>query len=161
MSYGEASPEVAEAIEALRDSNGFLNPEDVVAAASDPASPMHVHFEWNDAKASRLYRLGQARALIRSLHIPVRIGPTIVTAVAYVPSPQAAGTYQRLSEIEPRSDTAKAVVLAELGRVASLLQRARRIAAVVDLGHEVDDLLDALVITRRRIEESPQPERAD
>lgn len=161
MSYGEATPEVAAAIEALRDANGLLNPEAIVEAAADPTSPLHGHFEWHDDKAAKLYRLGQARALIRSLRIPVQIGPTVVTAVAYVPAPKYGGNYQRLDEIVPRSDTAKSVVLAELGRVAHMLNRARKIASVVDLGNEVDDLLDALATTRHRIEASPAIEKTE
>lgn len=154
----DPNTDVAEAIEALRDASGYLNPDAVVEAAADPTSPLHGHFEWNDAKASKLYRISQARTLIRSMHIPYRIGATLVSAVAYVPSPKAGGNYQRLDEIVPRSETAKAVVLAELGRVSHMLNRARKIAAVVDLDNEVDDLLDALASTRLRIEKTPEPE---
>lgn len=160
MSSGEASLEVTQAVEALRDAEGYLATETVVEAARDPASPLHGHFEWQDDKAAHFYRLGQARQLIRSLRIPVRIGPTVVTSVAYVPSPRATGLYQRLDEIVPRSDTAKAVVLAELSRVSFALNRARKIAAVVDLANEVDDLLDALTTIRQRIEAKPEPEKA-
>jgi hypothetical protein len=158
MSSGEASVEVTEAVEALRDADGYLATEAVVDAAADPSSPLHGHFEWLDNKAGHLYRLGQARALIRTLRIPVRIGTALVTSVAYVPAPRVSGSYQRLDEIEPRSETAKAVVLAELSRVSFALSRARKIAAVVDLGHEVDELLDALATVRHRIETKVEPE---
>jgi hypothetical protein len=44
---------------------GILRPESVVSAASDPASPLHPCFTWDDAKAGHEYRLEEARRLIR------------------------------------------------------------------------------------------------
>lgn len=61
-------------------SGGLLDPKKVVASAKPQASPLHHHFEWDDGKAARAYRLDQARALIQmavevepSLGIPVRV----------------------------------------------------------------------------------------
>jgi len=48
---------------------GALSADAVVDAARAPASPLHRHFEWNDAKAGHAYRLAQARYLIRSITI--------------------------------------------------------------------------------------------
>lgn len=44
---------------------GALTPEQVVEAASDPQSPLHSYFEWDDTEAARKYRLVQARELLR------------------------------------------------------------------------------------------------
>lgn len=44
---------------------GLLRPADVVKEASDPNSPIHSWFEWDDGKAAEEYRLEQARKLIR------------------------------------------------------------------------------------------------
>lgn len=148
----QPSDEVARAIEALRDpKTGLLRPEDVVDAARDPASVLHGHFEWNDAKAAVYFRIEQARTLIRTLKIEIEVGPTVVTTVTYVSNPRALGTYRRLDEIEPRSDTAKEVLLAELNRISTALGRARKIAAVVGLDQEIDDLLDALTAAKTRV----------
>ena len=46
---------------------GELTPERTVAAASDPSSPLHPHFEWDDQAAAEQYRLDQARGIIRSI----------------------------------------------------------------------------------------------
>lgn len=46
---------------------GRLTPTAVVIAARDARSPLHRHFEWDDAVAAESYRLDQARMLIRSV----------------------------------------------------------------------------------------------
>lgn len=58
---------VHRAIAAVRSSDGDLLASDIVAAASDPASPIHAAFEWDDAVAGERYREGQAFYLAGSL----------------------------------------------------------------------------------------------
>ena len=45
--------------------DGLLTPEAVVETAKDKQSPLHSSFEWNDGHAAELYRLDQARRIIR------------------------------------------------------------------------------------------------
>lgn len=47
------------------DHGGLLRAADVVREAADAASPLHSYFEWDDTEAAQLYRLQQARQLIR------------------------------------------------------------------------------------------------
>lgn len=49
-----------------------VKPEAVVAAASDPDSPLHPAFEWDDTEAAKSYREEQARHLMRSLVVTYR-----------------------------------------------------------------------------------------
>lgn len=59
---------VGEHLELLRQqAKGELTPQDVVADAKNPNSPLHTFFEWEDTEAAQLYRLSQARGLIRSV----------------------------------------------------------------------------------------------
>jgi hypothetical protein len=150
--------QIADVLEALRDPDGLLRIEKVVAAAADAASPLHDQFEWDDTEAAHRFRLGQARELIRAQKIVVRIGPAIVKSVAYVPATNVSGAYRRLSEIEPSSDLARSVMLAELSRVGGALGRARNIAAILHLDSEIDDLLSALAVLRERAEAAAVPE---
>ncbi len=63
---------VGEAIEKLtKRHNGVLEPGHIVDAARDEQSPMHPHFQWDDAEAAELYRENQARELVRSLTVDV------------------------------------------------------------------------------------------
>ncbi len=50
---------------------GKLRPQAVVDAAKDEDSPLHNAFCWDDAEAARLYRLDQARRLIRSFKVVI------------------------------------------------------------------------------------------
>lgn len=56
-------------LKALHDEHGRITPALVVAAATDPESPLHSRFEWDDTEAARKYRLAQASDLIRSVRI--------------------------------------------------------------------------------------------
>jgi hypothetical protein len=138
-------------LESLRDEDGFLHDWSVVTAAGDVNSPLHSQFEWAEGTAAHLYRLSQARRLIRSLRIPIQIGPRQIVVPAFVPVPRAAGTYQALADLAPRSDSARAQLLGELSRIANQLGRARQIAAALDLTDEIDDLLAALDGARSRV----------
>ena len=53
--------------------NGKLTPQMVVAKASDPLSPLHNQFEWNDTQAAIKYRDDQARRLIRNIMVRVTV----------------------------------------------------------------------------------------
>ena len=48
-----------------------LTPAAVVAAAGTWDSPLHRHFEWNDSKAAKAHRMGQARTLIGCVRVIV------------------------------------------------------------------------------------------
>jgi len=57
-------------VEKIRKANGGkLTPEAVVAKAKSPRNVLHKAFEWNDTTAGPLYRLEQARGMIRSFQI--------------------------------------------------------------------------------------------
>ena len=146
-----------QALEALRDEQGLLRPEAVVEAASHHESVLHGHFEWDDSKAAFSFRIAQARTLIRSERIPIRIGAITVSAPAWVPASATRGAYQRLDEIESGSAHAHAVIMDELQRVAGILGRARRIAAVIGLEQELDELLQAATEVRSRAASMTEP----
>lgn len=59
---------IGQHIELLRrQQHGELTPNDVVADARNPNSPLHSFFEWDDGQAAEQYRLQQARGLIRAV----------------------------------------------------------------------------------------------
>ena len=147
------------ALEALRDEDGLLHIDTILTAAADPGSVLHGHFEWDDTEAAHRYRLGQARQLIRSQKISVRIGPAVIRSVAYVPA-DSSGAYRKLSDIAPSSDQARQVILAELGRVAGALGRARNIASILHLETEIDHLLETLATLREVAATAPVVEAA-
>lgn len=56
-------------IETIISERGAARPEYLVERASDPASPLHSCFEWDDSAAARAHRLEQARYVLRSVVI--------------------------------------------------------------------------------------------
>lgn len=67
----DADPQIiGEALEAISAAHGgLLTPEAVVANARAENSPLHRHFEWRDDVAASLYRLDQAREVIRVVRV--------------------------------------------------------------------------------------------
>jgi hypothetical protein len=66
----EVAAEVVDALEKLAiRCGGKLVPDDVVAEARNPRSPLHQHFEWDDSEAAEKWRKEQARSLIASVRV--------------------------------------------------------------------------------------------
>lgn len=53
---------------------------ELVKAASDPESPAHPHFDWNNESAAHKFRITQARGFIRALVVVLPSSPTPVRA---------------------------------------------------------------------------------
>ncbi len=124
---------------------GKLTPASVVSDASDPASPLHSCFEWDDSVAAHKYRLEQARVLIRSVKCVSVIDHRRISAVAYVhdpTTPDKAG-YVKTESLSERERAVAAINL-EFERVASSLRRCKSIAAVLELESELESLLEGV-----------------
>lgn len=110
-------------LQALYDRDGTLTPEQVVAEASAPDSPLHGYFEWDDSEAARRYRLVQARGLIIRCRATVTVAPEEtrkVRAFLNIPNPDGgAGHY------EPTADA-----LSGENREVVLQQAMRELAAL-------------------------------
>jgi len=50
---------------------GVLTPSGIIKEAKNPKSPLHSLFEWNNNRAAQLYRLTQARSVIRRANINI------------------------------------------------------------------------------------------
>lgn len=72
----EVAQVVGDHLDLLRQQNdGKLDPVQVVEDARNPNSPLNGYFDWDDSEAARLYRLQQARGLIRSVVAIYRTSP--------------------------------------------------------------------------------------
>lgn len=56
---------ITELLDLYAAKGNVLNAEDVLEFAKDPKTALHKHFTWDDAEAAKLWRLRQARNLIR------------------------------------------------------------------------------------------------
>jgi len=81
---------VGEELERIRQSYGIhVTAEQIVEAASDPMSPLHDAFPWDDAQAANAHRLEVARLLLRSVRVVI-ITPERkeIVASAFVSTPR-------------------------------------------------------------------------
>jgi len=90
---------------ALYKKKGRLDPHDVVEEASDPQSPLHSRFTWDDDVAAVQWRLQQARQLIRSVTIERIVAedeePKIIRAFVHDP---ANGGYLSVKDVATHVD---------------------------------------------------------
>lgn len=145
---------VRAAIEATADEAGTVTPDRVVEAAADEASPLHGEFLWDNSAAGHLYRLAQARCLIREIRFEVADVPKrVIGSISYVHRPGSSSqAYIPLSRVARNKKMARQVIEAELVRCEAAINRAREIAAVLNLREELDALLrEAISIKRRAI----------
>jgi hypothetical protein len=133
-----------QALQALADRHdGRLTPEMVVEAARDPAHPLHERFTWDDAKAGHAHRLNEARHVIRNIRIEVRHNTALVKAPLFVRDPAVLSYeqgYVSIPRLMSDEERARAAVVAEFQRAAGCLQRAKAIAAALNLIGAIEGL---------------------
>lgn len=137
------SDEVTAAVLAVANAQGEIEPAAVVEAARSKKSPLHDRFEWDDSVAGHQYRLQQARHLIKLLRIdrPEKAETRTVAFVRNPAVPPQEQGYIHLHRVPKSSETARQVVLAEMARVTSALNRARGIAGELGLEGVFDELI--------------------
>lgn len=133
--------------------DGRLAPADVVAEASDPASPLHDYFEWDDSEAARKYRLSQARTLIRSIKVEITVREIPLTVVGYVRDPDLSVRdpgYRNVIQLRTEEESARLAVLDEMKRVSDAVKRAKRLAAVLGFADQIAQIDEiARLVTER------------
>lgn len=140
----------------VKEGGGKITPAALVMAAKDERSPLHGYFEWDDAVASDKYREMQARTLLRSCSVHILINKRRVEIPKYVRDPDVEAHeqgYCETAKIRSVEDAAHEVLVAEFARAASMVLRARRLAAYFELVEEFDDLTARMTQLKQRIEE--------
>ncbi len=102
------------------------------------------------------WRLMQARTLIRSVKVEIRVGERVVSAISYLRDPNCAPKeqgYQRITKIAMDTTDSRAAFQAELGRALPILRRLRDIAAILGHSDEVEQIMGQLAGLRTAIEE--------
>lgn len=152
----EAKKAAAAALNQMSKANGGrITPEQIVDAARDESSPLHQYFEWDNRIAAEQYRLMQARTLLRSCQVDVKIEDHKVRIPFYIRDPEAGKMAQGYIETErltTQADLKRDALLTEFARAGAQLARARRLAAYFDSTEEVDALIERLGLLKTRIE---------
>lgn len=139
---------------------GRLTPADVVADARDLKSPLHRYFTWDVRKAAERYWLDEARELITSLKVVVRVERQQVSTIFYVKDPsceRGQQGYISYDRLRTESDLAREAIVNEFARAADMLRRARQLAKALELHNEVDKLVTDVVGLAKRVEAGATP----
>jgi hypothetical protein len=116
---------VREALQEIYAEHRVLTPQIVVEEARPSGAPLHSHFEWEDSVAGELYRLEQARGLIRSVKVlgaRDEEGPKEIREWLSVERPDRPRSYEPLHEVI-EDDFALQLVLQEMERDIELVKR--------------------------------------
>jgi hypothetical protein len=139
---GQALAKVAQ------EGNGRLTPSAVVEAATNPKSPLHRHFEWDNAKAAAAYRIDQAREIIRVIRI--EDGEDTPQRAFLSVKDDAGVSYRTAAEVAGSLDL-QIAVLKQAERDLDAFKR--RYAELQDICEEVSLARDKVRQRRERLEE--------
>ena len=130
------------------DENGDTSPRRVFEAARNPNNPLHGEFVWDGEAAIVELGLETAARLIRTLKVEVVVDSIKIAAPYYVSDPRENEdrNYVPLVDVKRSEDMARAVMLDELSRIESAINRARAISGVLELIPEFEEML--LTVTR-------------
>lgn len=153
--------EIREALESIRAANGGRLTRDVVVrAARNARHTLHREFNWNDKTEAHRARLERAGELIaRYVTVTVIHKSRKVVAPYYVKDPRVPTNepgYVPLTSEELKRQHAMQIIVAEIDRISSHIERARDIAAVLDSVHpgmsdQFQRMLEELVLMKARL----------
>lgn len=118
----------------------------VVADAQSPSSPLHSFFEWDDVKAGHLYRLEQARAIIRSVHIKTEYTEHTVSSPYYVQDtrqdPKDGGGYKTIDDLKSDEEHSREVLHRRLKSLQTEMEQNRHLAEALGITGDFELFID-------------------
>jgi len=138
----------------LCDSHGErLTPELVLADASDPASPLHDEFDWDDTTAAHAYRIEQARRLIRTVVYRFKTEVRQMKVAYYVRDPKSErgeAAYLPIIKVRSDEDLSREVLIKSFERVSNALETAKKYATLFGMEREIQEFIQQADIMRAR-----------
>jgi len=134
-----------------KENGGRLTPEMVVLDATDPASPGHSFFTWDNEDAAHMHRLNEARSLIRSVPLKVTTENVRVKSIGYVRDPDAGEQqgYISVSKLKTKKQAALDALRYEVGRAIGFMERVRLVADELGLSDRVDEVMEEMEELRK------------
>lgn len=119
---------VKQTLEEIREKcGGVLTEEAVVKAARPKDHPLHNRFTWDNTEAAKLWRLEQARALIRSVYVtiePRKDSPILVRAYASLPTDRKGeGGYRAIQDVLSNKQQRRELFTTALAELEALRKR--------------------------------------
>lgn len=135
-----------ELIRIAKKNGGILKPEHVVESARDPASPLHRYFIWSDTEAARLWRLEQARRLIRAAVTVVHpLQPQPVRLFVSIPSDRHPdGGYRFIHDVMKNHDWRRQLLRQAMRDLIAFKRRYETLRELTRLMGVIDDTIERL-----------------
>jgi len=117
---------------------GMLDPKAVVEFARDEASALHSQFNWDDNEAAELYRIHQARQLIRVqvFHEP-KVERTMQVYVSLPLDRETGGGYRRMVDVLSDTDRRQQLLTMALAEMDVFTRKYARL-------EELSEVFDAM-----------------
>jgi hypothetical protein len=125
---------------------GTLSAELLVQLASHAAHPLHDRFEWDDKRAGHLFRVEQARQIIRSTWLDVTHEGLRLHAPFMVRDerlPERVQGYRPVTQVTHEREVARDTLRREIQGWRSREERLHALAAVLDLQDELDEMIQS------------------
>lgn len=144
-SAGKANPQViGETLDKIRaEKAGELHPEAVVNHAKDKKSPLHPHFEWNDAVAAHAHRLDQARNLIRIIRVEDVSSEEGSTRAFHSISGEKGLAYRHVEDIRSSAEFQLALLNSASRELEAFKKRYRSIVDICEMVDRAQKAIDA------------------
>lgn len=121
-----------------QDPRGLLRPEAVVKAAESSTHPLHSRFEWNDDRAAELYRLEQARFIIRSFEVEIPELKVRVRALTSLDIDRASGGYRWTLECAERPDLREEMIRTALKELSHVQDKYKYLRELSDIWETIE-----------------------
>lgn len=148
---------VAAALERIRKRTGNEGTQaaELVEEASNPSSPLHPCFEWNDSAAAAAHRVNQARALVRNVVVveyrsPAQ-PPKVVQAYASVPNADGVKRYTAMSAILDDEEKKWAMLTEARTQLLGWCRRYEALAELAGLADAVKQAVAAFDSAHREV----------
>ena len=132
-------------LNSLSESNGgLLAPEKVIAFARNKSTALHSAFEWNNTKAGHLYRLEQARHIIRAVIVIIehKNVPTSVQAFVSLPRDRKPeGGYRTTIAVMSKAEHKAELLQCALSDVRSFLLKYNNLCELAGVVREMKKLV--------------------
>ncbi len=135
---------------------GRITPDEVIAHARDPSSPLHSQFNWDIKQAALDHWRNRARQLISSVRVQIQTDTRTVETVAFIRDPDA-GTdqgYVGVAVLLTDADHAARAFVTEFTRAESALTRATEVADALGLEAKVERLVRRVGGLKKRVQQT-------
>jgi hypothetical protein len=132
-------------LEAIRLKNGgLLTEEAILDVAKAKTHPLHDEFTWDNTQAGKLWRLEEARRLIRSVYVTIespKHAAVSVRAYASLPSDrEASGGYRAIQDVLADKELRRELLAAALSELEAFKRRYSNLAQLAPVFSAIDTI---------------------